>query len=457
MTLQTTLENAVTQTAVDSDLFHQIVHGSDSETVATEGGDLNTVAKLLKDTDNRINSEASGILASTVTRADEATQSAQAAALSATEAAGSEVQSDNRATAAAMSADGAQISANSASQSAAQAAGSAQLAANAQLASDANAATATGQATVSSEKASAAAASASSASTSASEAAQSAQQAAISAANAASSEGHAEVSAGLAQAERIAAELARDRAEGAADTTTTNTVIPTQNIVGNGGDTYTINRSVSYAGAILVECAGVTQTPLDAYNVESGNQLIFSAPIPVGVMISVRWLDKESQAGSALALEWAVKDRNQAVSGTSLFSARHYALEAADSATAADQSEASALSHKNDAAASAQAADQSEAQALLYKNEAQGFRNEAQAFAASAGGAANSTPITFTANGTQIDFGLTSAAQNKQSIFVTVNTVLQDMFDAYELANAGAVLRFSAPPPSGARIVVRYL
>jgi hypothetical protein len=457
MTLQTTLENAVTQTAVDSDLFHQVVHGSDSETVTTEGGDLNTVAKLLKDADDRINSEASGILASTVAKASEANQSAQAAAISAAAAADSEAQSDDRATAAAMSADSAQISANSASQSAAQAAVSAQLAASAEVASDANAATASGQATVSSERASAAAASASLASTSASEAAQSAQQAAISAANAASSEGHAEVSAGLAQAERIAAELARDRAEGAADTTTTNTVIPTQNIVGDGSDAYTINRSVSYAGAILVECAGVTQTPLDAYNVVSGNQLIFSAPIPVGVMISVRWLDKESQAGSALALEWAAKDRNQAVSGSSLFSARHYALEAADSATAADQSEASAFSHKNDAAASAQAADQSEAQALFYKNEAQGFRNEAQAFAASAGGAANSTPITFTANGTQTDFGLTSAAQNRQSILVTVNTVLQDMFEAYELADAGAVLRFTAPPPSGARIVVRYL
>ncbi len=457
MTLQTTLENAVTQTAVDSDLFHQIVHGGDSETVTTEGGDLNTVAKLLKDADDRINSEASGILASTVAKASEANQSAQAAAISAAAAADSEAQSDDRATAAAMSADSAQISANSASQSAAQAAVSAQLAASAEVASDANAATASGQATVSSERASAAAASASSASTSASEAAQSAQQAAISAANAASSEGHAEVSAGLAQAERIAAELARDRAEGAADTTTTNTVIPTQNIVGDGSDSYTINRSVSYAGAILVECAGVTQTPLDAYNVESGNQLIFSAPIAVGVMISVRWLDKESQAGSALALEWAAKDRNQAVSGSSLFSARHYALEAADSANAASQSEASALSHKNDAAASAQAADQSEAQALLYKDEAQSFRNEAQAFAASAGGAANSTPVTFTANGTQTDFGLTSAAQNRQSILVTVNTVLQDMFDAYDLADAGAVLRFTAPPPSGAKIVVRYL
>jgi hypothetical protein len=76
MTLQTTLENAVTQTAVDSDLFHQVVHGSDSETVTTEGGDLNTVAKLLKDADDRINSEASGILASTVAKASEANQSA---------------------------------------------------------------------------------------------------------------------------------------------------------------------------------------------------------------------------------------------------------------------------------------------------------------------------------------------------------------------------------------------
>jgi hypothetical protein len=457
MTLQTTLENAVTQTAADSNLFHQIVHGGDTETVATEGGELNTVAKLLKDADDRINNTAGGILSSAEAKADDASQSAQAAALSAASAAASETQSDNRALAAATSATSAQSSAASASQSALQASDSAQLATTAQAASAASASAATSQAATSTEKASEAASSALAASVSASEAAQSSQQAATSAANAATSENNAHASADFAHAERMAAELARDRAEGAADTTTTNTVIPTQHILGSGGDTYMINRSVSYAGAILVECAGVTQIPIDAYNVESGNQLVFSAPIPVGVMISVRWLDKESQAGAALALEWAAKDRNQVVTGSSRYSARHYALEAADSATAADESEASALSHKNDAAASAQAADQSEALALVYKNEAQGFRNEAQAFAASAGGAANSTPTSFTADGTQTDFSLTSAAQNKQSILVTVNTVLQDMFDAYELADAGAILRFTAPPPNGARIVVRYL
>ena len=297
------------------------------------------------------------------------------------------------------------------------------------------------------------------------------------AAEAAASAASALNSANLADADRIAAEAAALRAEGAADATTTNTVIPTQNITGNGGTTYTINRSVSYAGSILVEVAGVTQTPIDAYNVVAGNQLVFTGNVPNGALISVRWLDKESQTGAALALEWASKARNQFVTGSSEYSSKHHALVAADNNSESNShklkaeewaskprntnvsgtSEYSAKHYALEAKDSATAADESEAFALSCRNSALQYRNEAQAFAAAAGGAANSVPVVFTGNGSQTAFALTTAAQNVQSIVVTVNTVLQDMFNAYTLTNAGATLNFDQAPPNGARIVVRYL
>ena len=274
-------------------------------------------------------------------------------------------------------------------------------------------------------------------------------------------------SAASADADRIAAELARDRAEGAADATTTNTVIPTQNITADGTDTYTINRSVSYAGSISVEVAGVTQIPLEAYNVVGGTQLVFSEPVPAGITISVRWLDKESQTGAALALEWATKTDGY-VSGSNLYSARKYAQ---DAATTYSQAVADVTALKNttegfkqeasaSAAASANSATASQTSRLASESArdlSQQYRNEAQAFAAAAGGASNSTPVTFTGNGTLTDFALTTAAQNNQSIIVTVNSVLQDMFDAYSLVDSGSTLRFSEAPVNGARIVVRYM
>ena len=274
-------------------------------------------------------------------------------------------------------------------------------------------------------------------------------------------------SAASADADRIAAELARDRAEGAADATTTNTVIPTQNITADGTDTYTINRSVSYAGSISVEVAGVTQIPLEAYNVVGGTQLVFSEPVPAGITISVRWLDKESQTGAALALEWATKTDGY-VSGSNLYSARKYAQ---DAATTYSQAVADVTALKNttegfkqeasaSATASANSATASQTSRLASESArdlSQQYRNEAQAFAAAAGGASNSTPVTFTGNGTLTDFALTTAAQNNQSIIVTVNSVLQDMFDAYSLVDSGSTLRFSEAPVNGARIVVRYM
>jgi hypothetical protein len=72
MSLQTELESAVVLTASDAQLLHRVIHGGTAETVTTEGGSLDSVAKLLNDANNRINTEADGILE----------QSIEAAALS---------------------------------------------------------------------------------------------------------------------------------------------------------------------------------------------------------------------------------------------------------------------------------------------------------------------------------------------------------------------------------------
>ena len=62
MSLQTELESAVALTAADAQLLHRVVHGGTAEIVTTEGGNLDSVAKLLSDANTRINTEADGIL-----------------------------------------------------------------------------------------------------------------------------------------------------------------------------------------------------------------------------------------------------------------------------------------------------------------------------------------------------------------------------------------------------------
>lgn len=278
------------------------------------------------------------------------------------------------------------------------------------------------------------------------------------AAEASVSQQAAAASAAQAEVEREAAEDAADRADAAAAAMTSNTVIPAEYFTGDGTQKlFTITRNIAYPGSVLVEVAGVLQKPIFSYVVPNATTIEFLEAPLAGSVISVRYLDKESQTGAAIALEWASKDRNQLVAGSSEYSAKHYALNSADSATASANSAAAALASQQAALQSEQNADTSEAFALQYKNEAQSFRNEAQAFAAAAGGAANSTPVAFTGNGSQTDFALTSAAQNNQSIMVFVNTVMQDMFTAYTLVDSGSTLRFDQAPPSGARIVVRYL
>ena len=79
MSLQTDLHDAVTRVAADSALLHAVVHGSPLETVATEGGAVVTVAKLLNDADARINLAAQGILAQSQSAAQDALTSAELA------------------------------------------------------------------------------------------------------------------------------------------------------------------------------------------------------------------------------------------------------------------------------------------------------------------------------------------------------------------------------------------
>ena len=79
MSLQTDLHNAVTQVVTDSTLLHTVVHGSATETVTTEGGEVITVAKLLHDADIRINVASNGIFAQSQAQAQDALVSAELA------------------------------------------------------------------------------------------------------------------------------------------------------------------------------------------------------------------------------------------------------------------------------------------------------------------------------------------------------------------------------------------
>ena len=53
MTLQTDLQEAVVRVQFDSQILHQIVHGNDQTVVPTEGGNVKTVAKAIKDIEDK--------------------------------------------------------------------------------------------------------------------------------------------------------------------------------------------------------------------------------------------------------------------------------------------------------------------------------------------------------------------------------------------------------------------
>lgn len=89
MTLQTQLQEAVARAQTDSSLLHDIVHGDDQTVVLTEGGDVKSAAKVIKDVETTIQTNLTDLgitstqLTATVEQAedfrDEAALSAQSA------------------------------------------------------------------------------------------------------------------------------------------------------------------------------------------------------------------------------------------------------------------------------------------------------------------------------------------------------------------------------------------
>lgn len=66
------LENVVTQTEIDSDKWHAIVHGDENSTIETENGNVPTVAKQLKDIREAITGGVADVVAEAESARDEA-------------------------------------------------------------------------------------------------------------------------------------------------------------------------------------------------------------------------------------------------------------------------------------------------------------------------------------------------------------------------------------------------
>ena len=74
--MQERLETAIERTEVDSGLFHNMVHGKDTQTVTTENGKVPTVAKALKDIRNELYGQTSSLVNMAQAAADDASNSA---------------------------------------------------------------------------------------------------------------------------------------------------------------------------------------------------------------------------------------------------------------------------------------------------------------------------------------------------------------------------------------------
>lgn len=74
--MQERLDKAVDQTETDSGIFHHVVHGKDTESVATENGKVPTVAKAIKDIQGRVYDETYNLVEIAQNAADTATQKA---------------------------------------------------------------------------------------------------------------------------------------------------------------------------------------------------------------------------------------------------------------------------------------------------------------------------------------------------------------------------------------------
>lgn len=73
--MQERLETAIERTETDSSLFHNMVHGTDTQTVTTEGGEVPTMAKALKDVRNELYGQASSLVNLAQAAADDAANS----------------------------------------------------------------------------------------------------------------------------------------------------------------------------------------------------------------------------------------------------------------------------------------------------------------------------------------------------------------------------------------------
>ena len=73
--MQERLETAIERTETDSSLFHDVVHGTDTETVITENGEVPTVAKALKDIHDELYGQTSSLVNMAQAAADDAANS----------------------------------------------------------------------------------------------------------------------------------------------------------------------------------------------------------------------------------------------------------------------------------------------------------------------------------------------------------------------------------------------
>ena len=67
MSLQTDLEDAIARIKADSQKIHDIAHGDDQSVVSTDGGNVKTVAKAVKDIETNIQTQLTNLGATAIT------------------------------------------------------------------------------------------------------------------------------------------------------------------------------------------------------------------------------------------------------------------------------------------------------------------------------------------------------------------------------------------------------
>ena len=80
MTLKTRLDEAVGTLEGDAQLLHQIVHGGDQMTVATEGGPVKTVAHVIRQTSLELDASRQELTEQVTTATQLASSAAESAA-----------------------------------------------------------------------------------------------------------------------------------------------------------------------------------------------------------------------------------------------------------------------------------------------------------------------------------------------------------------------------------------